>query len=245
VLTASLLLSKVVLDALLSLEWPVAVYVVLLAAIGYGPSLLWARYASRRWGTGRLLDDVGGRPRWSDLGWGPVVWFAAIGTQVAIGAIVIGIGVPLSSNTDGIAELDADRTYVVAIVVAAVIAAPVVEELVFRGLVLRGLLGTMPAVAAILLQGLLFGVAHVDPVRGAGNLGLALILSGVGIAFGGAAYLLRRIGPTVVAHAIFNGVVMAIVLTGLGDDLRDQRDDLLGAPPAAVAGVDEVGSDAG
>jgi hypothetical protein len=94
----------------------------------------------------------------------------------------------------------------------------------------------MPAVVAILLQGVLFGVAHVDPVRGAGNAGLAIILTGVGIAFGGAAYLLRRIGPTVVAHAIFNGIVMAIVLTGLGDDLRDQRDDLIGAAAAVEHG---------
>jgi membrane protease YdiL (CAAX protease family) len=228
----SLFVSKLVLDALLAFEWPVAFYVVVLAAIGYGPSLGWAWYASRRWGSGRLLDDVGGRPRWSDLGWGPVVWLAAIGSQVAIGALVIGLGIPLSNNTDGIAELDADRTYVVAIVVAAVVAAPVVEELVFRGLVLRGLLGSMPAIVAILLQGVLFGVAHVDPVRGVGNAGLAIILTGVGIAFGGAAYLLRRIGPTIVAHAIFNGVVMAIVLSGLGDELRDQRNDLLGSPVA-------------
>ena len=62
-------------------------------------------------------------------------------------------------------------------------------------------------------QGALFGLAHVDPARGAGNIGLVLILGGVGVVFGGAAYLLRRIGPTMLAHAIFNGVVMAVVLT--------------------------------
>jgi hypothetical protein len=28
-----------------------------------------------------------------------------------------------------------------------------------------------------------------------------------------AAYLLRRIGPTMIAHALYNGVVMVIVLT--------------------------------
>ena len=48
--------------------------------------------------------------------------------------------------------------------------------------------------------------------RGAGNIGLVLVLAAVGVAFGGAAYLLRRIGPTILAHAIFNGVVMAVVL---------------------------------
>jgi len=39
-----------------------------------------------------------------------------------------------------------------------------------------------------------------------------LILSAVGIVLGGAAYVLRRIGPTIIAHMIFNGVVLLIVL---------------------------------
>ena len=99
------------------------------------------------------------------------------------------------------------------------VAAPIIEELVFRGLVLRGFLSRMGPTSAILLQGVLFGVAHVDPVRGVGNVGLALVLSGVGIAFGTSAYLTRRLGPTVIAHAIFNGVVLAIVLSGAVADL--------------------------
>lgn len=221
VLTVSLIVSKYALNALVSFEWPVIVYVTLLGAIGYGPSLVWVRYASNRWGTGRFFDDVGLRPQFADLGWGPVVWLAAIGTQILMGAIVLGLGVPLSNNTDGISELTNDRTYVVSIVITAVIAAPFVEEIVFRGLVMRGLRSRMAAVPTIVIQAVLFGVAHIDPVRGAGNIGLVLVLSGVGAAFGGAAYLLRRIGPTIVAHAIFNGVVLAIVLTNLIERLQN------------------------
>ena len=221
VLTGSLIFSKYALNALLGLEWPVVVYVTLLAAIGYGPSLVWVRYATMRWGTGRAFDDVGLRPQLADVGWGPVVWLAAIGTQILMGAIVLGLGVPLSNNTDGISELTSDRTYVISIVITAVIAAPFVEEIVFRGLVMRGLRSRMPAVPTIAIQAVLFGVAHIDPVRGAGNIGLVLVLSGVGAAFGGAAYLLRRIGPTIVAHAIFNGVVLAIVLTDLVERLQN------------------------
>jgi hypothetical protein len=48
-----------------------------------------------------------------------------------------------------------------------------------------------------------------------------MVLSGVGIAFGAAAVLLRRIGPVIVAHAIFNGAVLLIVLTGVADRLQD------------------------
>ncbi len=229
VLVVSLLASKFLLDALVEFDWPIVVYVILLGLVGYGPSVAWWQYASNRWGTGRPVADIGARPQWSDLGWGPLVWLAAIATQVAVGALVLGFDVPISNNTDGIAELHADRSYVIALVVTAVIAAPLVEEMVFRGLVLRSLLDRVGPIAAIPLQGVLFGVAHVDPVRGMGNIGLAVVLSGVGCAFGGFAYLLRRIGPSIVAHAIFNGLVMLLVLTGWADELRENNSDPLGS----------------
>jgi len=221
VLTISLIASKFVLEALVDFEWPLVVYVLILAVLGYGPSVMWCRYVSRHWGSDSLRTDIGLAPRWADLGWGPVIWLAALAAQIAIAAVIVGLGVPISNNTDGITDLQTDRTYVVSIVVTAVIAAPIVEEMVFRGVVLRGLRSTAPAVVAVVLQGVLFGCAHVDPVRGRGNVGLVLVLSGVGITFGAAAFLLRRIGPTIVAHAIFNGVVLLIVLTGVADRLED------------------------
>lgn len=235
VLTLSLLVSKYVLDLLVDFEWPVAVYVALLAVVGYGPSIAWWWFASERWGSGHRFRDVGATPRWSDLAWGPLVWLATIVVQVFVGAIVLAFDVPLSNNTDDIGRLSADRTYTVAIVIAAVIAAPLVEELVFRGLVMRSLLSKLPAVIAVGLQGILFGVAHIDPVRGTGNIGLAIILSGVGISLGSAAYLLRRIGPTVVAHAIFNGVVMILLLSGIRDRLLEDDPGRLRQSPGSVA----------
>jgi uncharacterized protein len=221
VLTISLIASKFVLEALVDFDWPLVVYVLILATLGYGPSVMWCRYVSQHWGSDSLRTDIGLAPRWADLGWGPVIWLAALAAQIAMAAVIVGLGVPISNNTDGITDLQTDRTYVVSIVITAVIAAPIVEEMVFRGVVLRGLRSTTPAVLAIVLQGVLFGCAHVDPVRGRGNIGLVLVLSGVGITFGAAAFLLRRIGPTIVAHAIFNGVVLLIVLTGVADRLQD------------------------
>lgn len=218
VLVVSLLGGKALVDWLVRYDWPVITYVVILGVVGYGPSVMWGWHVRRRWGAQRLTA-LGWRFRWADLGWGPVTWIAAVGTQLVFGAIVLVFDIPLSSNVESAADLDADRAYLVATLVTAVIAAPIVEELVFRGLVLRGLLSRVGPVLAIGLQGVLFGVAHVDPVRGVGNIGLALVLSGVGIAFGVAAYLARRLGPTVIAHAIFNGVVMAIVLSGVLDDV--------------------------
>jgi membrane protease YdiL (CAAX protease family) len=221
VLTASLIASKYVLEALVEFEWPLIVYIAVTATIGYGPSVAWCLYVSRRWGTGRVSTDIGLAPRWADIGWGPVIWLAALGAQLAVAALVVGLDVPISNNTDGVTELQADRTYIVSLVITAVVAAPIVEEMVFRGVVLRSLRSRMPAVVAIVVQGVLFGAAHIDPIRGAGNLGLVMVLSGVGIAFGAAAVLLRRIGPVIVAHAIFNGAVLLIVLTGVADRLQD------------------------
>lgn len=226
VLGASLLLSKVVLDRVVGFDWPVAVYVAVLVLLGYGPSIAWWWYALGRWGSGDRRGDVGARFRWSDLGWGPLIWICTIIVQVAVGAIVLALDIPLSNNTDDIGDLTVDRTYAVAIVIAAVVAAPVVEELVFRGLVMRSLLSRTSVAVAIVVQGVLFGVVHIDPVRGVGNIGLAVILSCVGISFGTAAYLLRRIGPTMVAHAIFNGVVMIVLLTGVRDRLIEENPDL-------------------
>lgn len=225
VLVVSLLGSKFILDLVVDFKWPVVAYVALLGVIGYGPSLVWWWFATGRWGSGNRRADVGLSLRWSDLGWGPLVWLATIATQVAIAAIVLALDVPLANNTDDVSELSADRTYVVAIVITAVVAAPLVEELVFRGMVMRSLLSVAAPPVAIVGQGVLFGVAHVDPVRGVGNVGLAIVLSAVGVSFGAAAYLLRRIGPTVVAHAIFNGVVMIILLTGIRDKLLEDNPD--------------------
>lgn len=221
VLTVSLISSKYLLDAIVGLGWPVVVYVVLLGVVGYGPSLWWCWYASRRWGSGDLGVDIGLSPRLADLGWGPVIWFGAIAAQIAVGAVVIALDLPFVGNTEGLEEIRADRTYVVSLVITAVIAAPIVEEMVFRGVVMRGLRSRLPMVAVVVVQGMLFGVAHVDPVRGIGNIGLVLVLSGVGIAFGVAVALLGRIGPSIVAHAIFNGAVLVIVLTGVAERLDD------------------------
>jgi hypothetical protein len=229
VLVASLLASKVVLDVLVGYEWPVVVYVALLGLVGYGPSVAWWWYSMKRWagggGVGSRLAAAGVRPRWSDLGWGPLIWLGTLLVQIGVTAIVLVLDVPIASNTGDVSELRSDRTYTIAIVITAVVAAPLVEELVFRGIVLRSLLARCPVVVAIALQGVLFGVAHVDPVRGVGNVGLAIVLSMVGVAFGAAAYLLRRVGPTIVAHACFNGFVMLLLLTGVRDRVLENNPD--------------------
>jgi uncharacterized protein len=231
VLLGSLLVGRTI-GALVAALGPDMLGFAVAVAIGYGPSVVWAWYVVRRWGGGSP-SAVGWRFRWADLGWGPLTWLAAVASQLVMYGLVVLFHIPIASNVEDVSDPDITRVYQVATVLAAVIAAPLVEELVFRGLVLRGLLSRLGPVAAVALQGVLFGFAHSDPARGAGNLGLALVLSAVGAALGTSAYLLRRIGPTVVAHAIFNGVVLIIVLSGVLDD----ADTDLGHVAALLAAV--------
>lgn len=213
-LLVSLVASRYLLKAIAGFEWPIAVYVAIVAVVGYAPALTWCWYASRRWGSGRFRTDVGLKVRWVDAGWGPVTWFACLLTQIVVGVLVLALKIPFTSNVRDVADLRADRGYVLSLLVLAVVAAPIAEEIVFRGVVMRGLLSRHGAVVAVGLQGALFGLAHFDPIRGTGNIGLILVLGSVGCVLGGAAYFFRRIAPTMIAHAILNGVAMALALSG-------------------------------
>ena len=135
-------------------------------------------------------------------------------TEIAVGLIVVVLKIPFTSNVRNVSDFHVDRGYVVSLLVLAVVAAPICEEIVFRGVVMRGLLSRNGAVVAVGVQGVLFGLAHFDPVRGTGNIGLILVLGSVGCVLGGAAFLIRRLAPTMIAHAILNAIAMAIALTG-------------------------------
>jgi hypothetical protein len=210
----SLVASRFLVSWLSDYRWPVFWYMVVAATIGYGPVLLFGVWASRRWGHHSLRADSGLFFRRTDFGWGPLVWLACMGSNIVMAVLVTVLHIPFMSNLEPVENVHANRGYVIALLVVGVVVAPVVEEMVFRGYVLRGFLSRMGPVAAVALQAVLFGMAHFDPVRGTGNIGLIMVLSGVGAVLGGAEYLFRRIGPTMLAHAIINGLALTLALTG-------------------------------
>lgn len=211
-LLASLVVSRYLIEWLAGYRWSIVVYVLLSAVLGYGPSLLVGRWASRRWGTGSLRDDSGLYLRRIDIGWGVVTWLACIGTQALIAVIVIALDIPFVSNTEDVDNLSASRGYIISLLVVAVLVAPLVEEMLFRGLLFRGLLSRMGVTLAVAVQAVLFGMAHFDPSRGMGNVGLIMVLTGVGAVLGVAEFLIRRIGPTIIAHFIINAIAMTVAL---------------------------------
>jgi uncharacterized protein len=214
ILAASLIASREMLDAIIGRGWNIVVYMMIAVVVGYGPSLVWMWYASRRWATGRMFRDLGVKFRWVDLGWGPLIW---IGTVAAMG-IAIGLmrvfDVPYRGNldVDNGGPFERDNTAIIALLISAVVCAPVIEEALFRGAVMRGLLSKMAAVAAITIQAVLFGAAHFDPDFGRDSIGLIVALTVAGAGLGLSCYLLRRLGPVIIAHALMNAVAITVVL---------------------------------
>jgi len=84
-----------------------------------------------------------------------------------------------------------------------VLVVPVVEELFFRGLVLRSMLrltqgaGRIGPALAVVVTGVIFGLAHFEALELLGLAAFGVVLSIMAARF-------RRLGPSIFAHATFN-----------------------------------------
>lgn len=161
---------------------------------------------SRTRGSGRLSDDLGFRiGAWWDVPAG-----AALGVAAQYALVLLyrpfeqlnhnltrQLGQP-TQRTVGAAHTP--LTAAVLLLFLAV-GAPLVEELFFRGLLLRSLARWANPVVAVVGSGILFGLAHFEPLQFAG---LALF----GILLGAVAWRLRRLGPSIAAHMSFNALAV-------------------------------------
>jgi membrane protease YdiL (CAAX protease family) len=186
--------------------------------------------ASRIQGTRRLWADLGVRFKWVDL-WGIAI---GVGGQVVILLIyapfqhdIHDFNGPSQKLTGG-----AHGGGFLLVALATVLLAPFMEELFFRGLLFRALarlcspsgrgVGVGVGVAsgsgrargagvvlAVIVDGLLFGLAHGEWVQLAG---LALF----GAALAAVSYRTGRLGMNMVAHAAFNLVAILTILSDRG-----------------------------
>jgi membrane protease YdiL (CAAX protease family) len=95
-------------------------------------------------------------------------------------------------------------------VASTIIGAPFVEELFFRGLLQRSM--ARLGIAACFVQALVFGLIHVTPSEGAGNVGIILGVGVFGLVLGLAARRFGRLGPTMIGHAVFNAAAVIPLL---------------------------------
>jgi len=178
--------------------------------VGLAGAAVWA---SRRRGTGSLATDFGLRIG----GWQDLVGGAAVGAACQY-LLIPALYWPFEQFDHSLrhqlsqpAHNEAGTAHsigaVVLLVVVLAIGAPIVEELFFRGLLLRGLLGSgfgagavRPALA-IVVSGVLFGLAHFEAVQFGG-------LAVFGVVLGVLAWRTGRLVPGMAAHATFNAVAL-------------------------------------
>lgn len=171
-------------------------------------------------GTRRLVADLGIRFRLIDL----VGIAIGVGGQLVVALMyapfihhIHNFNAPTTKLTGG-----AHGGGFAVIAVLTVFGAPFFEEVFFRGLLLKGLARLLTPrtaersgrravgiVAAIVLDGALFGLAHGELVQLAGLATFGMVLAFV-------SYKTGRLGMNMVSHASFNAVAVVAILSSRG-----------------------------
>lgn len=179
--------------------------VLALGALALWTGLVGACVAvARRRGSGSLVTDFAFRFRWIDLGFGLA---GSLVGRMAAGLAVSPIPLPARRLDDlDKAGLDAPHGPVawVVLVVVVCVGAPLVEELFFRGLLQTRLVGRAGPVAGIVVASVLFGAAHLIAWDGPLSLANAWAIAAAGLVLGLLRHATGRLGPGIVAHALFN-----------------------------------------
>ena len=98
------------------------------------------------------------------------------------------------------------------VVLSAVVIAPIGEELLFRGYIFHAIQENLGKSAAYIVSALVFSLVHIFGVtQGAVALLVPLFIGGLLLAWG--VDRTKSIVPGIIAHAINNGLAMAVLLT--------------------------------
>jgi membrane protease YdiL (CAAX protease family) len=195
------------------LHLPVIVAIVVVGVTLYGILVEAARRVALALGDASWADAFGFSFSVRDLGRGfAVFWIGLVASGTAV--TLLGDNKNLrGDNTGVLTGYRHDRRAFVILAVFTVVVAPVVEELFFRGLLLRAFNSAMGQSKAVVAQALLFAAVHFQPLAGSHNAEVLLVIGVSGLVFGWAANHYKTLGPTMVAHALRNGLAMAFVLT--------------------------------
>ena len=169
-------------------------------------------YASRRRGTGSFVRDLHWTFRPVDLGFGLAGSLAA---RVAAAAVIAPVPMPFRHVREPDRSLFGQVAHGASgwavVVVVVCVGAPLVEELFFRGLLQPRLVTLVGPVPGIVATSCLFGAAHLIAWQGPITLAYALSVAGGGLVLGALRHLSGRLGPSTVAHALFNAEALHAV----------------------------------
>jgi membrane protease YdiL (CAAX protease family) len=178
-----------------------------LSQIGLWTGMLGSVFlASKRKGTGSLAEDFGFKARWSDIGLGALV---AVVVQLLV---LPGLGLLLrpllgqpevSGPVRDLMDETKGPSFLI-LVLSVSVGAPLVEELFFRGLLLRSLQRRLSDGWAVVLAAVAFGLAHGSALPVDAVVLVIVSLSVFGAALALLALRTGRLGPGIVAHALFN-----------------------------------------
>lgn len=156
-------------------------------------------------GRGGPVTDLRWGFRWSDV---PIGAVAGVGTAYAINVLYspflrhnAHLQHQFSQPAKEITKVAHDTGGKVLLSVFVVVLVPLVEESYFRGVIFRSLDRLVLTPVAVVLSGLLFGLAHGELLQLP-----ALALFGAVLAV--LAHRSGRLGPGMVAHAAFNGLTV-------------------------------------
>jgi membrane protease YdiL (CAAX protease family) len=166
-------------------------------------------------GSGSIVRDIGLRFRPLDLLWG-----LTLGVVARVVATVLEIaGYGRMGSAGAILDEPAhDLWWVVMVILAPVLVSPFIEELFFRGLVLRavsraavdnGAVRRWALGTAVVVSAATFALVHLvnaGSSTGALVIGLSTFLLGLGA--GALAAVTGRLGGAIVAHVVFNALVV-------------------------------------
>ncbi len=173
---------------------------------GWPGFLGWPAIASWFKGQQSLVKDFGLSIAAVDIGWGVLGGVLALSLSIVAGIFWRLISdSPEPSNADFLPSNPSALTAFALLFLVAV-CTPVVEELFFRGLFLRAVGRRFGLPWAVVASSIVFGLLHF---QGAGLHGL--FISGVTATYGAvfAVLVVRaggRLGPSIIAHAVVNGV---------------------------------------
>jgi len=198
--------------------------------VSYGVILGFLALVTLRRGQRSFAKDFSLRFRPIDLALGLGMGIGAKVLSVLFGAIAIAITGKLPEG--GNVQLGDDKVWaaLTGIIIASLLA-PFVEELFFRGFVLTGVRNSVlrkrgaaaskrAVILAVVVSSAAFAVMHLQPVFDV-TLLIALGLSTFAFGVINALVTLRtkRIGAAIVAHVVFNGSSVALLLL-FGDQLQ-------------------------
>jgi membrane protease YdiL (CAAX protease family) len=173
-------------------------------------------------GTGSLADLGLVRPRWVDAALGVGFGVAGVLMVGAIAAVLEAISEDLlpggrNDLTDPVDHAGALGILVVYLI--AVVGAPFFEELYFRGLVQGTLTARWGIAAGLIVQAVLFGLVHLNPELGLGNVTTFVVIVAVGLGLGGIKQVTGRLAPGMFTHAAYNAIIVTLAL--FGPELED------------------------